>query len=182
MLASCEKETIVGGGSIATEQRNVSNFTKIEVEGKINVIIEHSASFKVAVKSYQNLLPVLETKLIGDALHIGYRTGTNIINDRSEVRISLPLLQKLTTTGDSEINIISGNSSNFEAHIVGSSLINAFNFSTQLANIDIEGNGFASIAVADRLKVKITGNGTVYYKGSPLVTSNVIGNGIIEKK
>ena len=179
---SCEKEVIVGSGSISTEQRSVANFTKIEVQGRTAVTVQYGTNFKVEVKAYQNLLPVLETKLVGDALQIGYKSNVSVTNDKSEVIVTMPFLTRFSTTGDSEIKILSGAANDFEAFITGSSRLNAFGFTAKNVKINIEGNGFASISVVDRLKVNITGSGTVYYKGNPLVTSIITGTGRVEKR
>lgn len=182
VLCSCEKEIIVGRGPIQSEQRALANFTKVEVQGKTAVTIVYGTNFKVEVKAYQNLLPVLETKLLGDKLQIGYKPGVSVSNDKSEVIITMPFLTRLSTTGDSDINIISGAANDFEAYITGSSRLNAFGFTAKNARIEIEGAGFASISVMDILKVKIVGNGTVYYKGTPLVASVITGTGKVEKR
>lgn len=179
---SCEKEVIVGSGSISTEQRSLANFTKIEVQGRTAVTVQYGTNFKVEVKAYQNLLPVLETKLVGDALQIGYKSNVSVTNDKSEVIVTMPFLTRFSTMGDSEIKILSGAANDFEALITGSSRLNAFGFTAKNVKINIEGNGFASISVVDRLKVNITGSGTVYYKGNPLVTSIITGTGRVEKR
>jgi Putative auto-transporter adhesin, head GIN domain len=179
---SCEKEVIVGSGPIGTEQRSVANFTKIEVRGRTAVTVMYGTNFKVEVKAYQNLLPVLETKLMGDALQIGYKSDVSVTNDKSEVIVTMPFLTRFSTTGDSEIKILSGAANDFEGYITGSSTLNAFGYVAKNAKINIEGNGFASISVVDRLKVNITGSGTVYYRGTPIVTSIITGTGKVEKR
>lgn len=182
VLCSCEKEIIVGSGMIQSEQRPLANFTKVEVQGKTGITVVYGTNFKVEVKAFQNLLPVLETKLLGNVLQIGYKPGVSISNDKSEVIITMPFLTRFSTTGDSDVKIISGAANDFEVYITGSSRLNAFGFTAKNARIEIEGAGFASISVIDRLKVKITGNGTVYYKGTPLVTSVITGTGKVEKR
>lgn len=181
-LTSCEKENIIGSGPIETQQRTAFGFTKVDVNGTSSVNITYGTSFKVEVRGYSNLLSSLETKVNGDVLTVGYKNGTSITNDNSQVFITMPLLTKLSTTGDSRVNINSGTANNFEAIITGASTIEGPGFTAKNANVTIEGSGSAAFTVTDRLHAKITGSGVVYYKGNPTVTSQIIGSGTVIKR
>ncbi|MGZ5247144.1 MAG: GIN domain-containing protein [Flavitalea sp.] len=181
-LTSCKKDTLIGNGTTETELRQLTGFSKVEVNGKTGVNISYGSAFKVEVKAYRNLLSSLETKVVNDVLIIGYKNGTSVSNDNSEVFITMPLLTKFETTGTSEVTINSGSSDNFEAVITGAGKLNAFGFSVKQSTIIIEGSASASISVTEKLHAKITGSGKVYYKGNPLVTTNITGTGIVEKQ
>jgi hypothetical protein len=180
-LTSCDKDTIVGNGSVMTEQRSVAGFSKIEVVGKTGVTINYGANFKVEVKAFRNLLPALETKLNGDVLRIGYKSGTKISNDNSEVMITMPLLTKFSATGSSEVSITSGTANNFEAVLTGSGKIRGLDFTVKNAKVSIEGSSTASFSITDKLHATIVGSGIVYYKGNAVVTTNITGSGKVEK-
>lgn len=183
LLASCKKETITGNGNTVTEQRAVSDFSKIEVEGKTSVTIAQGPVFAVTARAYSNLLPILETKVTGNILRVGYKNGSNVNNDNSAVMITMPYLYGLSSTGNSEVTITNGTTTNFEASITGASKINAFNFTVQNANLSIEGSGSVEISVTDYLKAKILGSGNVLYKGNPTsVTADITGTGRVEKQ
>ncbi len=180
-FTSCKKDTIIGSGSKETELRSLSGFSKVEVDGRTDVSISYGTVFKVEVKAYRNLLSSLETKVNGDVLKIGFKNGTSVSNDNSEVIITMPLLTKFSTTGSSNVNINSGSADDFEAVITGASKIEGLGFTAKNANITIEGSGTASLSVAEKLKAKITGSGIVYYKGNAAVTSIIVGSGKVEK-
>jgi hypothetical protein len=181
ILTSCEKEKISVEESIKTEQRSVSGFSKIEVQGNTNLIIKQGNSFKVEATAYGNLLPLLETKVTGDNLKIGYKSGSVINNDNSEVAITMPVLNKLNTSGQGSITIQNGATSKFEANIIGASTIKAFGFSAQNATVKVEGSGTAELSVTDNLQAKIIGSGKVIYKGNPKsVTSDITGSGKVQ--
>jgi Putative auto-transporter adhesin, head GIN domain len=181
VLTSCKKDTIIGNGPTETELRTVSGFSKVDVSGKTNVTITYGAAFKIEVKAYRNLLSSLETKVNGDVLKIGFKNGTSVSNDNSEVFITMPLLTKFSTTGNSIVNINSGAADNFEAVITGASKLEGLGFTAKSANITIEGIGTASFTITDKLNAKITGSGIVYYKGNAAVTSTINGSGKVEK-
>jgi len=180
-FASCKKDHLIGNGPVSTELRFVTGFTKVEVNGKTDVTINYGTTFKVEVKAYRNLISSLETKVNGDALTIGYNSGTSVSNDNSEVFITMPLLTRFSTIGNSKININSGTADHFEARVTGASKIEGLGFTSRNADITIEGTGTASFAVVDTLKAKITGSGIVYYRGDPSVSSIIVGNGKVEK-
>lgn len=180
-FTSCKKDAIIGNGSKKTELRSISGFSKIEVAGSTDVTVSYGSSFKVEVSAYHNLIGILETKLNGDVLKIGYRSGTNVMNDNSEVFITLPLLEKFSATGNSDVNIKSGTADNFEAFVTGASRIDGIGFTARNAAITIEGSGTASFTVTDKLNAKITGSGIIYYKGNAAITSVITGDGKVEK-
>lgn len=178
---SCKKDLLIGNGTVATELRSATGFTQVNVSGKTGITINYGTTFKVEVKAYRNLIPALETKVNGEVLTIGYKSGTSVSNDNSEVFITMPLLTKFSTTGDSKININSGTADHLEARVTGASKIEGLGFTARNADITIEGTGTASFAVVDTLKAKITGSGIIYYRGNPSVSSIIVGNGKVER-
>lgn len=205
LLFSCSKERIKGGGEINTETRSISGFTRVEISGSTNVIINQGSDFEVKVKAYSNLIPYLETKVQNGVLLIGYKSNSNIQNDNSEVYITMPRLEGLSVNGSGNIitmgvfaekeefiasingsgniEIEGGATNNFEIHISGSGNVKGFGLMTQKANISIAGSGNAEVSVAQNLKANIKGSGNVYYKGEPdSVDSQTSGSGQVIKK
>ncbi|MBE7172003.1 MAG: DUF2807 domain-containing protein [Williamsia sp.] len=77
------------------------------------------------------------------------------------------------------------NGGNFQASsflVNGSGTVKAYPFTTNTADINIQGSGDCSIKVNNKLKVKINGSGTVYYKGSPDTNVSVSGSGKVVKQ
>jgi hypothetical protein len=181
-LTSCKKENVIGNGNTLTELRPLTGFTRVEVEGSTDVTVSQGSTFKVEVKAYSNLLPQLETKVVNGVLKIVYKTGTSVSNDNSEVTITMPALTKFIASGSSKVDIASGSADNFEAVILGSANIHAFGFTAKDARITIEGSGDAKLSVTEKLYARITGSGTVYYKGNASVTSDITGSGKVVKQ
>jgi hypothetical protein len=182
MLTSCTKENLTGSGGIQTENRNIAGFTKIDIAGRTGVTITTGSSFKVSVKGYNNLLPAFETKLIGNTLKLGFKTGTSINNDNTEVNITMPVLAGIISKGSSNITIGSGSTDEFAATINGSSEINAFGMQANKAALEINGSGTIRLSVKDLLTAKISGSGVIYYKGNPSVNSSITGSGRLQKQ
>ncbi len=200
-LVSCSKERVSGNGPTITETRNVSNFTAVSASGSSNVYITQGAFFKVEVKGYSNLVPYYETKLVNNTLQLGYKQDVNVKNDNTEVFITLPVLNGLSVfgsanisttgtftgnidfnasiSGSGNISISAGAAQNFFASIAGSGNINALNFMADKAETTTSGSGNTEITASNQLKVKITGSGNVYYRGTPVITTNISGSGAV---
>ncbi|MGN6438096.1 MAG: head GIN domain-containing protein [Agriterribacter sp.] len=204
-LASCKKDHIKGSGSIKTEQRNVSGFTRIVVEGATDVHITAGADFKVEVKAYSNLLPHFQTRLENGTLILKYSNDVNPRNDNSEVFITMPALNGVSTSGSGDVDAKGdfADAQTFDASISGSSNISienasaqklvlsisgsgdfkSFGFESDEADISISGSGDAEITVNEKLKAKIRGSGNVYYKGNPAtIEDDISGSGEVIKK
>lgn len=59
----------------------------------------------------------------------------------------------------------------------GSGTVRAFPFTTDTADVRIQGSGDCDIKVNNKLKVKISGSGKVYYKGNPDTVIIIEGSG-----
>lgn len=204
-FASCKKDSVTGNGSIQTQERNVSAFTKVATQGSTTIHIVQGADFEVKAKGYANLLPYLKTTVENGILSVRYENTGNVRNDNSEVFITMPALTGLSSSGSGDMHVAGefNNNTNFDVHISGSADItvekgvaenfvlrssgsgsfDSFGFTSQHADIAISGSGEARITVGQKLKVKINGSGSVYYKGNPATVDNDIsGSGKVIKQ
>lgn len=204
-MVSCTKDRISGSGPVSSENRNLSNFSKIYINGSTAVNITQGNDFEIEVTAYSNLLPYLETKVSNGSLTIGYKENTNIRNDNSVVNITMPMIEGLTINGSSDIEaagnfsgsneiIISINGSgniNFQegstdflkVNIAGSGDFGGFGLTADEAEVSISGSGNVSLTVLQKLDATIRGSGNVNYKGSPTeVNTDISGSGKVTKK
>lgn len=202
--SACNGDRISGNGIITSEERSINNFTGVTVEGSTDVTVVKGANFKVKVIGYSNLIPYFETKVVNGNLVLGFKDHVNIRHDNTEVTVTMPTLNSLTTygsgnitstgaftgnddfeasiSGSGNIKIEQGSAKNFFTSISGSGDVNAFGFSSEKAKVNIAGSGNANVSASDNLTVKIAGSGNVYYKGTPSVTANISGSGAVVKK
>ena len=199
---SCKKDKVVGEGAIITEPRDVQNFYNVSVSGSTNVFITYGDAFDVKVKAYENIISILETKVLNGTLLVGFTKNVN--NDNSEVYITMPALSSVTTNGSGNIDtkgsflgmdyftattagsgaisIEKGSAKNYKISIAGSGDVKSFGFVTDQATVSILGSGDAEVFVAQKLNATLKGSGNVYYKGSPVVDVNTSGSGQVIKK
>jgi hypothetical protein len=202
-MNSCVADRIVGSGTITSENRIVSNtnFTEIRVEGSMNVNIKQGDSVKIVAKDFANLLPYLETRIVGNTLVIEYRDHSWISNSQGEVTVTMPKLSSVELSGSGNIGTIGsyrfddlsllisgsgnfsfvGSAKNMNAKITGSGNIRTFDMPTENATVKISGSGDMQVNVTRQLDATITGSGDIVYKGTPSVNTSITGSGKVRR-
>ncbi|MBX7181081.1 MAG: DUF2807 domain-containing protein [Bacteroidia bacterium] len=85
---------------------------------------------------------------------------------------------KLITTLNGSGNIsLDGSSNSHTIYLGGSGQINGFPMASNDARIDLKGYGNIELTAIKRLHTKISGSGTVKYKGSPILETEISGIG-----
>lgn len=204
LMFKCNEDKITGSGNVISQERNVTGFTGVVVNGSTKAFVNLDTGFAVTVKGYENLLPYLETNVVNGVLNVGYKNDINVSNDNTEVYVTLPALDyvqtngigdmmitgevigrdhlKASINGSANISIEKGSADEFEGEISGNGNIHALSFQCKEAHAKIEGDGNIEISVSDKLDVTISGNGNVYYHGTPVITTNISGNGQVIPK
>lgn len=92
-LTSCEE--IEGDGNVVTEQRSVSTFSQLEVNGVFNLYISQGDTESVKIETDSNLLKLIETKNYGNKLTIKMETeGKNLQATRINVFLTIKNIEK----------------------------------------------------------------------------------------
>jgi len=200
LVAGCRWVGIRGNGHIKTDERPVSAFANIDGRGAF-VIEWQSGTPSLRITTDENLLPYIDTNVSGDTLHLRTREqirpthGIRVIISsptRAGARISgaIKLDAKqlsgtrfaLEARGASRVSL-DGNIDELLADMTGASELAASTLQTKTAEISTTGAGDAEIAVAETLKVAITGAGKVKYSGNPAtIEKHITGAGSIRHK
>lgn len=195
-------ETILGSGNVVTEERDVSGFTAVTLQGMGEVIIDQNGSESLSITTDDNFLPYLETKVSGDTLFI--RTTENVtFTDISEMtfRITAAALDSVELSGAGSIQVnnldteqwqvtlpgagsitVLGQTTEQMVELSGAGSYDAENLESQEATIRSSGAGAAVVRVSDRLDVTIDGLGNVEYIGDPVVTQEINGVGNVRQR
>lgn len=92
-----------GNGKTATEVRNISeNFTSIDVESGIEVVLEQSTDKFVSVEADSNLIKLIDTKVENGVLMIEPNENYNTYNS-VKVIIRMPKIEGLESSSGSSI-------------------------------------------------------------------------------
>ena len=200
MVAGCSRPGIQGDGVITTEDRPISEFSKLVVTGGYEIEWS-SGKPALTISSDQNLLPLVETVVSGNTLQIDSKEelvptkGIKIILSSATLAdvqltggISFKASQitgqdlKLESTGASEISV-DGSVTNLEVNLTGASKLNAKSLQTQNATLSLIGASEADVTVTDSLKASVTGAGSLTYSGNPKsVEKNITGAGTIQNR
>jgi hypothetical protein len=162
-FTACTKDILTGNGSIITQDRNVTNFTKVKIEGSTDVDISQGAAFKVTASDYQNLINSLETVVIGTELTIRYKPNTWVTKSNSKVTIIMPYLNGLEVNGSGGF-VVNGTfvtPTVFNARVEGSGDMQINNATIGDVHITIEGSGGIAFAnsTCNNAVIKIEGSG-----------------------
>ncbi len=200
VLSACS--VVSGSGQVASETRQVSGFTAIDLTGTGEVTIEQGNTESLTIEADDNLLPALTSKVSDSTLKLGKKPGTTVrTKNPIRYRVSVKQLTALDVSGTGSVSAqnmtlqalhvdISGSGvvnltgSAVEQHIEvsGSGRYEAAELPSQKVMADISGSGQVEVAVSNELQVDISGSGTVTYSGDPSVKQDISGSGKLIKK
>lgn len=167
-LISCNKETapdcFKSTGAQTTENRIVSNFTSIEIKGKLDVIFVYGNDNEISITGGKNLLPKISTDVNDNKLTIDNSNKCNFMRSYKKGKITLEVqindLKHLNINGlghiSSKDTIISNNLS--IEFTTGISTLN-IKLKTNLLNITIHDGG------GDIIISGISNNTNIYNNG-----------------
>lgn len=205
-FSSCVKDIIRGKGDIVIQERSVSGFTKVKIEGSTDVFITQGAAFKVTASDYENLINELETSLTGDELRVRYKSDVWVTKGKSKVTIVMPALAGLTVEGSGDFTVtgpftiadrftakvrgsgdmnISGiNATDITADINGSGDINISGSQCKTIRVDIDGSGDLKAfgLQCDNADVDITGSGNTEISVAKQLDALIRGSGDVYYK
>ena len=199
LLNGCHWVGLNGNGNIKTEDRKVTNFTRVEADGAFTINWESGpASLKVTTDS--NLLEYIRTRVTDDGLRVEWvkpLKGTRGI----KVEIASPTLTRVQLNGAVRMAATNLNGSEFyleangatrvslngkvnamSGELNGASRLDAESLEARAMELSISGAGRADVNVRDALKVEISGAGRVTYSGDPRVSKEISGAGSVKKK
>ncbi len=202
LQVSCVDDIKRGSGSIASETRTFSSdFQEIRIEGSIDCLIKQGNDVSAVVKDFSNLLPLIETKVVGNTLVIKYADNTWVTNSEGVVTVTVPKLKAIKLDGSADVGTIgsfnfedlgilidgsgnfslSGSATKTDVVIDGSGDYDAFNLVSEATKVKISGSGNAEVTSNKTLEVVIDGSGDLIYKGNPTVNAKVSGSGSVRK-
>ncbi|PYS45997.1 MAG: hypothetical protein DMF68_20530 [Acidobacteria bacterium] len=204
VLAGCKFGSFsgkTGSGNMKVEKRTVPAFTSVNISGAYDVEIVAQKEQSVEIEGDDNLLPLIKTEVKNGVLEIG--NSQSISTKRNlRVRISVPKLDAISTSGASDIvitgvksdefNIESSGASNLkmsgEAKSIviktsGAGEIDAKDLRAEKVNITSTGAATADVYASEELRASVSGAGDVNYYGNPkTVSEDKNGAGSITKR
>ena len=177
--------SIQGSGTLKTEKRDVSGFSKIDAGSAVNIEISFQKDFSVDVEADDNLLEQVKTEVDGDTLKV-YTKGRMSTRNPINVRIVMPAIEGLEVSGASKANVsnvmadslhieasgaskikINGEVKELNVDASGASKIDAENLKVVNAEIDASGASGITVFVSGQLNADASGASKIIYFGNP---------------
>jgi hypothetical protein len=191
-----------GSGQLATQSRQVSGFTSVELTGVGELSIDQAGTESLTVSAEDNLLPLLTSRVEADTLILGKKPNTRIVTSKPiTYTLTMKDITGLAVSGSGTINApklttaalrieisgsgvitTAGNADDQSLEISGSGRYLADGLTSKTTTAEISGSGTANVVASNALDVKISGSGTLTYSGNPQVSQTVSGSGKLIKK
>ncbi len=196
--SNCGLPLIEGNGDYTTEERPVASFTRIQLQGSVNITFTQSDTLSMAVMADSNLVDMVKTTVHGETLTVSmecsYCTHNPIVVACSAPRFTQAMLAgsgsiELNSIAERNILIsiqgsgdmeISGAVENLQASVMGSGSIDADDLTAQHGDITLMGSGDIRALCTQSVSAMCTGSGSIKVRGNPVKRSeSVSGSGRI---
>jgi hypothetical protein len=157
--------TVPGSGKVVEEEREVSDFTGVELETLGNLIIELGDEEKLRIEAEDNLLQYIETEVHGGELKIGHRHKVTLVPTESiYFYLTVKELDTILVSGAGNVKVPDLEVAEFSLNISGAGDVDMEDLRTNVLEVNISGGGNVDIEDlnADVLKVNISGAGDLY--------------------
>ena len=166
-----EDEGIPGSGDAVSEQRPVSGFTAVRLDGEGSVTVTRGATESLVVTTDDNLIGLIETNVTDGELRIATRDGTDIApTDSVTYEVTATALDRVILGGAGEILADEITADTAEVRLIGAGLVRVD--SVRAGRLAVEFSGVGEIELigeADVQDAVVGGVGT--YDGADLRSS-----------
>jgi predicted small secreted protein len=190
-----------GSGNRVTQKRDVPGFVAIEVSGAYEIEITAQKERSLEITGDDNILPLVRTEVRGNVLHIDSSKGFNI-NRAITLKITVPDLESISTSGASKITasginnsemdidssgaskiMLAGVTKKLKIGTSGASTIEAKELRAERVDVESNGAGYVSVYATEQLDASANGAARVDYYGDPAtVHPEASGAGSVNKK
>lgn len=203
LLGGCHGHfgNVTGSGTMKLEKRDVPAFSAVNISGAFDVEIVVQKEQSLEIEGDDNLLPLIKTEVKNGVLSINNEKSFST-KKALRVRISVPDLDAISTSGASEFTVtnvksdefnieasgagsieISGETKTLEVGMSGAVNLDAKDLKAQKVNITSSGAASADVYASEELRASVSGAGNVDYYGDPkTVSEDASGAGSISKK
>lgn len=176
-ISSCNfaQNRVNGSGNVIKEDRQISNFRQLKVEGSMDVELTQGATTTAKVEAEDNIAPLIELVTEGDKLIVRTKRGYNI-STRNNMKVYLTTAElneaALSGSGDVELKGKFSSSNAVKLSLSGSGNLKGGEMEAPSVKASIAGSGDIRVKGQTKdLEVSIAGSGN--YNGDELLAENV---------
>jgi hypothetical protein len=174
-------QTVQGSGNVTTEERQLGDFTRIDLSGLGDLEIEFGDQTALLIEAEDNLLPLIETEVNGDTLRIGFKEDT-MPRPTEPVRYFLTVvsLEGIETSGLGAIEAPAIQATAFSVNISGGGNTDIASLEADRLEVDISGLGGLNVGGGEvaELNVDISGSGGMESEDLEAQSANVNVSGL----
>ncbi len=191
---------VTGSGKVASEVRTLPDFTAVQLAGSADVNILLADKQSVNVQADDNILPLIETKVVNGALVVGTRPFTNITTSNGVVvTVAMKSLRRLALTGSGNLRVgamsgpdltialpgsgditVEGRADHVSITLAGTGNVLCDALKAHSADVTLLGAGTITVFADQDLNANLAGVGTIRYEGNlPRVSKHITGSGAI---
>jgi hypothetical protein len=156
-------KAVVGSGHVVDVKRTPGAFSKLRVEGSVDVDARPGATPSATVHTDDNLAQFIETEVEGDTLLVRARKGSSFrTHGPLKVVVEFSQLTEIQQHGSADVHVFEISSPRLESSITGSGDLKVDHAQLGELRVSIAGSGDVSIdGKADEAHFHIAGSGDV---------------------
>ncbi|MDP9379318.1 MAG: DUF2807 domain-containing protein [Chloroflexota bacterium] len=169
-----------GSANVVTEAREVRGFDAVRLSGSGILTIEQGGEESLTIEAEDNIMPLIETRIEGNRLNIGYRNGTADPRPTQPIRFYLGAkeLRSIESSGSGQIRSACLSSERLDVRISGSGQVMLESVSVSRLELVISGSGrFTAGGEAGSQRVTISGSGSYDGAGVSCASAEVVVSG-----
>jgi hypothetical protein len=173
LLTSCDP-SVRGNGQPALETRPLEGFVDVDSKGDLDVRIEQGDTFAVAVHIDANLLPLVETRVVGETLQISSDSHLDTDLAGPHVTVRMPAVAGATLSGSGRITVSSVKESHpVRLRLAGSGNVD-FDGTAPAVDVKLDGSGDVNLAGStDHVALDLSGSGSIDAANLPAAAGSI---------
>jgi hypothetical protein len=157
------REKVDGSGKRATDTRQLSGFSELNIGGSWQVVLKQGKTESVVIEADDNLLPFIETEIKGKGLHIQPKRGTRLnFSTRPTVTVNFVDLHSVSLGGSNNVTSDGVKGDKLTFNLGGGGNVKFDNLQMQRLTVNIGGSGsFTAAGKAETQSFNIGGSGSI---------------------
>lgn len=157
------RNRVRGSGVRVERQRALTAFTTLRIDGPVDVRLSQAASDQATVMADDNIEPMIETVVEGDALVVRVKRDAGFTTRTAPVvRVDARTVQSITINGSGDLSVERFKAESLALSVVGSGDVRLGMVELKDLNVGISGSGDVRLAGrADQQRWTVSGSGDV---------------------
>jgi len=188
---------LVDSGKLQTQQKNLSDFTIINIQSGFQAQISQGDSYSVSITADSNVINRIDVNQSGNTLTIGLQIASIFNIGTLKAQITMPDLQEIQLSGGASANVsgfqlthellvseqggsrlqMDGQASNLLVSCTGGSNLELSRFEVNNATINMDGGSTGKINVTGLLNADLNSGSSLSYTGNPTL-GNIVTSGL----